>query len=698
MVAFRLSGTRLRFWLLLGVLVVALALGTTVAVVVLQQTPAASLPMLALLAVAEIGLLAGAWLLADRMILQPLDAVGRGASIMVHATAEHELSLSRRHWLGDLPAAVQELGESLVGSRSELHKAVSTWSMDLEERKSRLELLLREIREGLIVCDSDQRILLYNEAARALLHDQPALGLWRGAHEVLAREPIEHMLELLRHRRLQAQPGDPSIGFACGTADGHRLLRCRLTLLPNDGPGEPAFVLALEDITGPTRDLLQRERRLRKAVEDMRAPLASLRAASDGLADAAESDPEAAAAFRGVLAQEAETLIHRFSELAGEAQSLVAAPWTLSDLYSSDLLAGVLQRNRQHLPLVEPAGEPVWLRGEPYLLGQVLSDLLVALREQAGIDQVQAEARIGDGHVYLDLAWRGPPLETRVLDQWLDAPLTDSGGATTPREVLERHDSTAWSQPHQQWEGYSILRVPLPPSPRQSESTPELPPRPEFYDFRLPEAAGERDGEGARPLDSLECVVFDTETTGLEPTQGDEIIAIGAVRVVRGRVLYGETFETLVNPGRPIPKASMRFHGITDEMVVNAPSIDEALPRFREFVGDAVLVAYNAAFDLRFLKLKERRTGVRFDNPVLDVLLLSILVHRDTTEHTIEAIARRLGVTVSGRHTAVGDALTTADMLVQLLKLLPREGIDTLGAAQQASRQMVEYRRQQRSF
>lgn len=697
MVAFRLSGTRLRFWLLLGILVVLLALGTAVAVVMLQQEPAASLPVLALLAVAEIGLLAGAWLLTDRMILRPLDAVARGASIMVHATAEHELSLGRRHWLGDLPAAVQELGQSLVESRSELHKAVSTWSMDLEERKSRLELLLREIREGLLVCDSDQRILLYNEAARALLHDQPALGLWRGAHEVLAREPIEHMLELLRHRRRQAQPGDPSIGFACGTADGHRLLRCRLTLLPNDGPGEPAFVLALEDITGPTRELLQRERRLRKAVEDMRAPLASLQAASDGLTDAADSDPEAAAAFRGVLAQEAETLIQRFSGLAQEAQSLVAAPWTLSDLYSSDLLAGVLQRNRQHLPLVEPAGEPVWLRGEPYLLGQVLSDLLVALREEAGIDQVQAEARIGDGHVYLDLAWRGPPLETRVLDQWLDAPLTDSGGATSPREVLERHDSTAWSQPHQQWEGYSVLRVPLPPSPRQSESTPELPARPEFYDFGAMEisVAG---AEGSRSLDSLEYVVFDTETTGLEPTQGDEIISIGAVRVVRGRMLYGETFETLVNPGRPIPRASVRFHGITDDMVVDAPSIDEALPRFREFVGDAVLVAYNAAFDMRFLKLKERQTGVRFANPVLDVLLLSILVHRDTTEHTIEAIAKRLGVTVAGRHTALGDALTTAEMLVQLLKLLPREGIDTLGTAQQASRKMVEYRRQQRAF
>ena len=116
MVAFRLSGTRLKFWLLLGIVVLVLAIGSVAGLLFLQRQPAASLPVLVLLGVAEAGLVAGVWLLADRMILRPLDAVSRGASIMVHATAEHDLNLGQSHWLGDLPAAVQELGQTLAAS------------------------------------------------------------------------------------------------------------------------------------------------------------------------------------------------------------------------------------------------------------------------------------------------------------------------------------------------------------------------------------------------------------------------------------------------------------------------------------------------------------------------------------------------------------------------------------------------------
>jgi DNA polymerase-3 subunit epsilon len=213
-----------------------------------------------------------------------------------------------------------------------------------------------------------------------------------------------------------------------------------------------------------------------------------------------------------------------------------------------------------------------------------------------------------------------------------------------------------------------------------------VPSRPVYYAFDLFNQPGQQ-VFGHLSLRQLTYVVFDTETTGLDPAGGDEIIQLGAVRIVNGRLRGEEVFDQLVNPRRPVPATSVQVHGIQPELLLTQPPITEVLPQFHGFAEDAVLVAHNAAFDMKMLQMKETITGLRFDQPVLDTLLLSSIVHPNLEGHSLDAIAERLNVRIVGRHTALGDALATAEILLKLIPLLEAQGVTTLNDALTASAQ-----------
>lgn len=225
-----------------------------------------------------------------------------------------------------------------------------------------------------------------------------------------------------------------------------------------------------------------------------------------------------------------------------------------------------------------------------------------------------------------------------------------------------------------------------------------LPARPELYDFDRLNPPMHLEELGGKKLKDMTFVVFDTETTGLKPSEGDEIISIAGVRVTGGCIEEDAPFSRLVHPGKKIPKASIRFHGITDDMVTGEPPIGDVLPAFKAFVGEAVLVAHNAAFDVRFLKLKEDATGVVFDNMVLDSLLLSVFLDAESRNHSLDAIAERMGVEIEGRHTALGDSIVTAKVFLRMLDMLEARGITTLRQAVDASIKMEHVRAMQKRF
>lgn len=210
--------------------------------------------------------------------------------------------------------------------------------------------------------------------------------------------------------------------------------------------------------------------------------------------------------------------------------------------------------------------------------------------------------------------------------------------------------------------------------------------RPLIYDFDLAAQDAERELEH-RSLNGMNFVVFDTETTGLMPHK-DEIVQIGAVRVVNGRIVPGELIDELVNPGRKIPPSTTKVHGISDEMVIDAPDPLTATGHFHHFARDSVIVAHNAPFDMAFMKRYGLQADLAWDHPIVDTVLLSAVLFGASETHTLDALCARLDVSIPAelRHTALGDAHATAEVLCKMLPMLTSRGINTFGELIQQTR------------
>lgn len=182
-------------------------------------------------------------------------------------------------------------------------------------------------------------------------------------------------------------------------------------------------------------------------------------------------------------------------------------------------------------------------------------------------------------------------------------------------------------------------------------------------------------------LTELPVTVLDLETTGLDPAR-DRIVAIGAVRMHGPAIFRAATIDCLVNPGVPIPRASTAIHGIGDSTVAAAPSIAVQLPRLMELVGGSIVVGHSIGFDLATLSAEAARAGVPWEAPLaLDSLQIVAALDPREKALDLEDVVARHGLAVLGRHTALGDALMTAELWRGLIARLADRGVRTFGQA-----------------
>ena len=187
-----------------------------------------------------------------------------------------------------------------------------------------------------------------------------------------------------------------------------------------------------------------------------------------------------------------------------------------------------------------------------------------------------------------------------------------------------------------------------------------------------------------------EYVVLDIETTGLS-FQTEAITELGAVKYKNGEIV--EEFESFVNPEKPIPEKIVEITHITDEMVKDAGTIAEVLPKFLDFLGDAVLVAHNANFDIGFIRHYAEKLGYKLDNTYIDTLSLSKQVFPDFKKYKLGLIAEKLGIKVDVAHRALDDVITLVKVFAVILEKLKEQGVKTVTDIDIKGNENIDYKK-----
>jgi DNA polymerase-3 subunit epsilon len=620
-----------------------------------------------------------------------------------------------------LTQAINALAAERDRWRSDVQAQVFQANQSLQQERNRLAALMSELNQSVVVCNLDGRIVLFNHRARLQFKRMPGsasgvtdasgaggaewVGIGRSIYAVLDRALLAHGLDNIRQRMARGA-SQPTTQFLTSTASG-QLLRVHMapvrsgSEVAEGGADIHGFVLMLDNVTHSFEEDTRRDQLLLGLTEGSRASLANVQAALEMLA-IDDLAPEMREKFLRVVREEVGGMGERITDLLARSHETLKTRWPLEDMLGADLLHAAQRHMAAHCgrDVVLDAVDPqVWLKVDSFALLQALTYLASRLFDEFDVRFVQL--RLGcspdAGKVHLDLVWTGQAMSTETVMSWELDPmhLGAERNPLTVRDVMDRHGGVMWFE-RERSRHQAFFRMVLPMARVQevTESAQLLPndSRPEYYDFDLFQMSEGHHALDERLLKNLIYTVFDTETTGLNPSQGDEIIQIGATRIVNSKLLRQDAFEQLIDPGRSIPAASIPIHGITPAMVQGQPRIGQVLPTFHAYASDTVLVAHNAAFDMKFLQLKERSTGLRFDQPVLDTLLLSAVIHPHQASHRLEAIAERMSIAVLGRHTALGDAMVTAEVFLRMIPLLAEMGIHTLGQAREAA-QKTHYAR-----
>lgn len=631
----------------------------------------------------------------------PILKLGESTQLISAVNPEHRIEIKQAaKEIHSLINIINQSAEAFARLQTDVDAQIAEAKGELVEEQTRLAALMSELPHGVIVCNTDGQVLLYNQQAQQLFQsEQPSdensvqgiLGLGRSIFSILERDPIVHALEML-HRCHQSGRKHLVNNFMMTLHNG---LCLRVNMAPFFSEQEneqfiSGLVLTLEDMTSQIESDTRRDMLIQSLTNDQQSALQEIRSSITIILNQPKLEAEQLHSYRQAIDQASQRLQENISQARANYVSHLHSLQLTETVLGSSLLE-VISNNisdRFFIGVTSQAEESIWLQVDSYSIVQAVSQLVNMLLLHTEVQEMLITLTLNESsHAELVIAWPETFVDPQLLVDWKQTPFsTDAqGNLLTFSDAIKQMSGSIKPLSHTVDACNGVLFEFLPDAERQHLAMQvELEHRPVSYEFDLFKQ-GNLQELGEMPLDKLIYVVFDTETTGLNPSEGDEIIQLGAIRIVNGRMLYHEAIDQLVDPLRPVPQTSVAIHGIQPELLPGQPTIDKVLPHFHKFAESSVLVAHNAAFDMRFLQLKEASAGIKFENPVLDTLLLSSIIHPNQDNHSLEGLAERLNVTIVGRHTALGDAIVTAEVLLKMLPLLKANGINTLAAALKAS-------------
>ncbi|MFO7751198.1 MAG: exonuclease domain-containing protein [Desulfobacteraceae bacterium] len=608
----------------------------------------------------------------------PVKKILTETAVMYTSNPSHRLQPEGRGDLAELALVINNFAGKFENLKNNVTRQIHSAKKETENEKNLLAAVMDEIAEGVLIFNRSGRILLYNSQAGRLF-SRPAqgggadvvtrkefIGLGRSIFHFLDKNVITRAVNEVEER-LKGEMDHAASSFTA-VLHNHCMLNFEIIPVIDRRKSITGFVLTFTDITEKAGLYCR-----------LHASLAQLQQSLVPCTDQQEHPGNGS--------------IHgQFAAMKEEILDSVAIELPLTRLSMADLLSA-LQREAalQYDIRLFVQGEG---SGKTGVLINIFSFTSAFLFTAQGVAALTGARRLfltcscEELTVSLDLEWENSRV---TMDELGRIMARDSSLFLPLPYILEKNRAELSFLPGNN-SICSRIRFTISLDRgvewNQGKRAPVFADsRPEFYDFDLFQADDGNVDLLEKNLDDISYTVFDTETTGLDPAGGDEIISIGAVRIVNRRIQYQETFETLVDPGRDIPADSFKIHGISHRMVKGKPVIEDVLPQFHKFVGNTVLLGHNIAFDMKMLRIKEEAAGIRFFKaPVLDTLLLSAVLYPAHGRHDLETIARRLGVDIMGRHTSLGDAIAAAEIFIKTIPVLQERGIFTLKQALEASK------------
>lgn len=642
-----------------------------------------------------------------RAYVKPINRMAEEIDLINRVNPDLRVTIRGSHDVRRLGKIIN-IGAELLANRPKVQAdKMNLAHSEIETEKAILASVLSNLPQAILVCNLDGRIVFYNRKIKSLLlrpedpvaipdeNNKSWVGLDRSVYQFIDRSLIQ---EALGRMVSSLDDNRHSISERFLLASNNQaILPADLLPVFDSQHHITGFIIYVEDVMIKMKKEKAEAEHLQLWQYQLTQSISIIKTATELLRD------EPAQSI-----QESQQMV----QIIAEQSDLAAQLWTKKEIANkwsekrSWSLTSISVGNWSHY-LVKQVGPVLEMEVninstdvnstisiDIHHLTECVVTILAKAQAQFNIDTVTANLYQKESWLYVDIIWNGQGIEDDTLTRWKAGPLNTSNvrPTITTKSILVHHGAKIWPYriPERPDKAGIRLLIPTMNDSGHEETNgrvtilPES--RPEFYDFNLFQQAGQSPALDNERLQDLTYTVFDTETTGLDPSGGDEIISIGAMRIVNGRLLQEDQFNQLIDPKRHLPWASVKYHGIRPEMLVDRPSIEQVLPKFQRFVHDTVLVGHNVAFDMRMLQVKEALTGVRFINPVLDTMLLSSIVHPAQENHNLGSIAERVGVQIRGRHTAVGDAIATGEIFLKLLPLLFQKGIHTIGEAIEASK------------